>query len=497
MKKLQLQTKITVGSLAGLLLALTYANSKIWFFIPLVFALWWGVTHKRSLGDYLIISFSFSLVFWAIHIIWIISIGVDAYILLTLIMTIIYGFNGLLMYFLRNSYLPFLGYALVFIAIETFTQYFPFGGFPWAKIAYSSIDSPFVKLAPFGSTQLVALSIFLVAIFIIPLIGFFLQKAIYPASLIAISIFSLILFYDSLNINLTTTGEKNLLIVQGNVPRSGLMFNEQKLAVLENHIKETERFFANSKEDNAIDAVLWPENSIDVDPYKNSEAATLLNSHLEKIDKPFIAGAVLSQENNLKNSVIQIQNNINNKEIEYTKIHLVPFGEYLPFRNLLESRISRFNLLSRDFVKGNQIVNFQIDENLISPIICFEVAWNDVLSQQISNGGELISVHTNNATYAFSDQINQQFQITRFRAIEAGRQTVISATTGISAHINEYGEVLWKSDEFKPMTHLANVKMISKITPAIKYNYEINLITIVLLFVALVLAAIRSRIKTL
>ena len=153
--------------------------------------------------------------------------------------------------------------------------------------------------------------------------------------------------------------------------------------------------------------------------------------------------------------------------------------------------------MSRDFVKGNQIVNFQIDENLISPIICFEVAWNDVLSQQISNGGELISVHTNNATYAFSDQINQQFQITRFRAIEAGRQTVISATTGISAHINEYGEVLWKSDEFKPMTHLANVKMISKITPAINYNYEINLITIVLLFVVLVLAAIRSRIKTL
>ncbi|MFM9130049.1 MAG: hypothetical protein ACKOMW_02160 [Actinomycetes bacterium] len=93
MKKLQLQTKITVGSLAGLLLALTYANSKIWFFIPLVFALWWGVTHKRSLGDYLIISFSFSLVFWAIHIIWIISIGVDDYILLNLIMTIIYVFK--------------------------------------------------------------------------------------------------------------------------------------------------------------------------------------------------------------------------------------------------------------------------------------------------------------------------------------------------------------------------------------------------------------------
>lgn len=497
MKKLQLQTKIIVGSLAGLLLALSFANSNIWFLIPLVFALWWGVTHKRSLGDYLAISFSFSLVFWAIHIIWIISIGVDAYIFLTLIMTFIYGLSGFLMFFLRNSYLPFLGYAFVFIAIETLTQYFPFGGFPWAKIAYSSVDSPFVKLAPFGSTQLVALSIFLIAIFIIPFIGFLLQKAIYPASIIAISAFSLIIFFNSININFPSTGEKSLLIVQGNVPRSGLLFNEQKLAVLENHIKVTEEFFANNKKGVAIDAILWPENSIDVDPYKNSEAASLLNSHLKKIDKIFIAGAVLSQEENLRNSIIKIQNDINNKDNEYTKFHLVPFGEYLPFRTLLESRISRFNLLSRDFVKGNQIVNFQLGKNLISPIVCFEVAWNDVLSKQILNGGELISVHTNNATYAFSDQINQQFQITRFRAIEAGRQTIISATTGISAHINEYGEVLWKSDEFRPMSHLANVKMISKITPAINYNYEINLITFVSLIVALGLAIIRSRIKTL
>ena len=497
MNKLQLQTKITVGSLAGLLLALTYANSQIWFLIPLVFALWWGVTHKRSLGDYLVISFSFSLVFWAIHIIWIISIGVDAYILLTLIMTLIYGLSGLLMYLLRNSYLPFLGYAIVFVFVETITQYFPFGGFPWAKIAYASIESPFVKLAPYGSTQLVALSIFLIAIFIIPFIGFLLQKAIYPAMFIAISLLAVNIFFNSLDIDYSSTGEKRLLIVQGNVPRSGLMFNEQKLAVLENHVKETEIYFANNKDDNKIDAILWPENSIDVDPYINSEAKSTLNNLLKKIDIPLIAGAVLTQDDNLKNSIIQLNEDIGKKDNEYTKIHLVPFGEYLPFRNLLESRISRFNLLSKDFIRGNQITNFQIGEDLISPIICFEVAWNDVLSHQILNGGELISVHTNNATYAFSDQINQQFQITRFRSIEAGRQTVISATTGVSAHINEYGEILWKSDEFKPMSHLANVKMISKITPAMKYNNAINIVVFIALIITLGFAGVRSRMKML
>lgn len=495
MKKLQLQTKITVGSIAGLLLALTYANSKIWFLIPVVFALWWGVTHKRSLGDYLVISFSFSLVFWAIHIIWIISIGVDAYILLTILMTLLFGLSGFFMYLLRNSFLPFLGYAIVFVFIETSAQFIPFGGFPWAKIAYSSIDSPFAKLAPFGSTQLVALSISVIAMFLIPFIGFLLQKAIYPALFIAISILGLVMFFDSTKIKFSPVGEKNLLIVQGNVPRSGLLFNEQKLAVLENHVAETKKFFKSDIKSKTIDAVMWPENSIDVDPYINTEAENILNSMLSEINTPFIAGAVLTDDKNLKNSVIKIQGSISNKDNEYTKFHLVPFGEYLPFRSLLESRISRFNLLSRDFVQGNKITNFTIDNNIISPVICFEVAWNDILSKQLLDGGQLISVHTNNATYAFSEQIKQQFQITRFRAKEAGRQTIISATTGISAHLNQYGQVLWQSEEFNPTSHVATVEMITQITPSIRYNQWINFISLVLLPIALLLAFIKSRIR--
>ena len=213
-------------------------------------------------------------------------------------------------------------------------------------------------------------SIFLIAIFIIPFIGFLLQKAIYPAMFIAISLLAINIFFNSLDIEYSSTGEKRLLIVQGNVPRSGLMFNEQKLAVLENHVKETQIYFANNKDDNKIDAILWPENSIDVDPYINSEAKSTLNNLLKKIDIPLIAGAVLTQDDNLKNSIIQLNDDIGDKENEYTKIHLVPFGEYLPFRNLLESRISRLNLLSKDFIRGNQITNFQIGEDLISPIIC-------------------------------------------------------------------------------------------------------------------------------
>ncbi len=495
MKKLQLQTKITVGSIAGLLLALTYENSNFWFLIPVVFSIWWGVSHKRSLSDYLALSFSFSLVFWAIHIIWIISIGIDAYILLTLIMTLIFGLCGYFMFLIRNSYLPFLGYAIIFIGIETFVQYVPFGGFPWAKIAYAAVDSPFAKLAPYGSTQLVSLTIFLVSMFLIPLIGFLIQKAIFPAAVIALLMVSFVMFLNSVDFNVQKSGNSNFLIVQGSVPSSGLLFNEQKLGVLKNHVVETNRYLNENKNIESIDAIFWPENSIDVDPKFNPEARVLINSLAENLDIPLVAGAVLNENQNLKNSVIVFQGNIDQIVAEYTKIHLVPFGEYLPFRYLLEDRIARFNLLSKDFVKGKEIKNFQIGNYKIAPVICFEVAWNDKLSEQILSGGQLISVHTNNATYAFSDQIKQQFQITRFRAVESARQAIVSATTGISAHIDENGQVLWESDEFKPQSHLAQVKMINTITPAIKFKDEIN-IGVVFLFIGTLLHGIlASRLR--
>lgn len=494
MKKLQLQTKITVGSIAGLLLALAFENSKIWFILPIVFSIWWGLSHRRSLSDYLALSFSFSLVFWAIHIIWIISIGVDAYILLTILMTCIYGTSGYFMYLIRNSYLPFLGYALIFIGIETFVQFFPFGGFPWAKIAYAAIDSPFVNLAPIGSTPLVAMSIFVISIFLIPFAGFILQKAIYPTLFFAIIIGSFLYYLQNIKHFYTHVGSSNLLIVQGSVPRTGLLFNQQKLAVLSNHINETKRYLEENDQIN-IDAILWPENSIDVDPRFNNEARISIDNLLTSTEYPIIAGAVLNESESLKNSVILMQDKFENDQKEYIKKHLVPFGEYLPFRRFLENKISRFNLLSKDFQRGQDKTNFIVKSTVISPIICFEVAWNDYLSKQIIDGGQLISVHTNNATYAFSKQIMQQFQITRFRAIETGRQTIISATTGISAHINESGQVIWQSDEFIPQSHLAQVKLINEITPAIKQLDKINLSVIILVFITLLNGLINSMMR--
>ena len=490
MNKLQLQTKIFLGSVAGVLMARSFAYTDTWILLPMGIAVWWAGTHKRQLSDYLFFSFSLSIAFWFARISWLTLVGIDAYIILALLMALITGSSGFLMYKVKDLPLPFVWYGLIFISMETITDYIPFGGFPWGKIAYDSADAPWANLMPYGSSPLVTAAILLMSALMIPSLGFVLQKAFAASIVFIVTIAAFTLFLQDLdNRDVISSGNIDLAVIQGSVPRVGLSFNEQKMEVLNYHIKETNNLLDNTNQN--YDAILWPENSIDVDPFINKDAGNLVKELVKKYNKPLVSGAVLQKDDGLSNSVIQ-WDPVNADVIDsYEKLQLVPFGEYLPFRDFLSRYIKRFSLIPQDFIAGKQPNNLYVNNAVISPVICFEVAWNKNIFEQINNGGELISVHTNNATYAFSNQLEQQFMITRIRAMETGRDIVVTATTGISAHINRYGEVIWSSKEFVPQSKIVSPSLYSDITPAVKYGNLIERISLLGFALPLILLFIR------
>jgi len=490
MTSLQLQTKILLAGISGILIARGYTFPNGWILIPIGIAVWWAGTHKRPLSDYLIFSIFFSLGYWFTHIAWISSIGIDAYILLATLMSLIYATSGYFMFKVRDLYFPFAWYALIFISIETVTEFIPFGGFPWGKISYGSADAPWANLMPFGSAPLTTLGILTISILLIPLVGFAIQRIIYPAIVFSIIIFAFTYTMYNIDFEYNKSSQfMNLALIQGSVPRSGLLFNEQKLEVLNFHSIETKKLLSESSVD--IDAIFWPENAIDVDPFKNAKAFDYIEEILTISQKPLLAGAVIQEENGLSNSVGLWNPKTFTIEQEYVKSILVPFGEYLPFRETLSKYIRRFDLIPQDFVPGNYPNNINLNNRIISPIICFEIAWNRTLNEQILNGGQLISVHTNNATYAFLNQIDQQFTMTRLRALEMGREVVVSSTTGISAHIDRSGEAIWQSNEFVPQSKIVQANLYSDITPAVKYSKEIAFISIFGIFLPFILLLLR------
>ena len=310
-------------------------------------------------------------------------------------------------------------YPLIFIVLEEIRNHFPFGGFGWARIAYSQPDAPYSQIASRGG----AISLSAITV----LIGAFI---FFSCNAKAKPIFLFPLFLLCVPNNVSTIGETNALLIQGNVPRMGLDFNSRAKEVFNNHIIETQKAIIENRK---IDFILWPENSVDVDPFINADVF----NQLEAFKKPLIIGAIVGKGEKLLNTSILWGDTA--QEI-YVKQHLTPFGEYIPLRSIA-SRISPLVDRVEDFSPGDQGQIFDVGRAKIAPIICFEII-DDQILHAAAKSSNLLVVQTNSATFGSSPESAQQLSITRVRAIEHSRNVLSVSTTGYSAVIDYTGRIL-------------------------------------------------------
>ena len=370
---------------------------------------------------------------------------------------------GLSLFYLPLVVVKRLGIAsfpLIFIVLEEIRNRFPFQGFGWARIAYSQADAPYAKIAAHGGA--VALSAITV---LIGLVLFFLfQKQLRILILLPLLI---VLVPFNVQINQTTQA----LMIQGNVPKLGLDFNSRAKEVFFNHVKETEIAL---KENRKVDFILWPENSVDVDPFRNPEVFDALNTY----EVPLIVGAIVGRANDIFNTSILWTKA---SQHVYIKQHLTPFGEYIPLRSLA-SKISPFVDDVRDFSPGNESTIFTVDKAQIAPVICYELL-DDQILEKAAQSSNLLAVQTNSATFGDSAQSAQQLQITRIRAIEHSRNILSVSTTGYSAVIDYKGKVLQKSDMAAAQHLYAEIGLISSTSPRDKYGDWALVMTLIWLLI--------------
>ena len=310
-------------------------------------------------------------------------------------------------------------YPLMFIALEEFRNYFPFGGFGWTRLAYSQPDAPYAQIASRGGAIALSALTVLIGAFI-----FYLSTAKVKMILL---VPALLLLAPS---NIVSTGDTTALLIQGNVPRLGLDFNSRAQEVFNNHVLETKKAIAENKR---IDFIVWPENSVDVDPFTNPDVF----NQLQTFEDPLIIGAVVGKGEKILNTSILWGDTT--QEI-YVKQHLTPFGEYIPLRNIA-SKVSPLVGRVSDFSPGTQGKIFTVGAAKIAPIICFELL-DDQIVRDGANNSNLLVVQTNSATFGKSPESAQQLSITRIRAIEHARNILSVSTIGYSAVIDYRGKVL-------------------------------------------------------
>jgi apolipoprotein N-acyltransferase len=126
----------------------------------------------------------------------------------------------------------------------------------------------------------------------------------------------------------------------------------------------------------------------------------------------------------------------------------VPFGEYVPFRGQLSKIITRLQRVPRDFYPGDHSGVLQTGPARLGDVICFEIAYDEIVRDTVNEGARALVVQTNNATYGNTGQPEQQLAMSKLRAVEHGRAIVTAATSGISAIVAPDGTVLQRTDEF-------------------------------------------------
>jgi len=333
-------------------------------------------------------------------------------------------------------------YPLIYILMEEVRNRFPFGGFGWVRIAYTQADSPFSQIAAVGgASALSALTLLL------GLILFYAIKR--KLSLIAFLPFLLIF----VPMNLSTLGTAKVMMIQGNVPTMGLDFNSRAKAVFKNHFERTQDEITS---DPNVDFIVWPENSVDVDPFLNSD----VKSSLDSIKQPLIIGAILNKGNSIYNTSILWDEEL--PDI-YFKQHLTPFGEYIPLRSIARLVTPLVDDVE-DFSPGNGGKTFSIGEIKVAPVICYELIDDDLLHKAAVDSN-IFAVQTNSATFGMSAESAQQLSITRIRAIEHGRNIASVSTTGYSAVIDYTGKVSEKTSMGTAETIRAEVGLIEGQTP--------------------------------
>jgi apolipoprotein N-acyltransferase len=133
----------------------------------------------------------------------------------------------------------------------------------------------------------------------------------------------------------------------------------------------------------------------------------------------------------------------------YRKMHLVPFGEYVPARRIFFFAARLVEAVS-DFSPGETATLLPVDRHNISTAICYEVVYPDLVRQFVVGGSELLTTITNDAWFGATSAPYQHFEQASMRAIEEGRYLVRSANTGVSGVVDPYGRVLARTAIFQP-----------------------------------------------
>ena len=525
--RLRLRWALPAGFAGGLALAAAFPPAGIWPLAVAGPALLTVALSGRSLraafctGLVFGLAFFFPLVYWVINLAWYAWVALAA--ASALIFAVLAVVQRLL---LRLPAWP-LAVAGWWVAAEALRDRWPFGGFPWGRLAMSQAASPARAWAAIGGAPVLSFVVALAGATLAWLLLTLLppaapraeradsalaappEEAAEPADpadpagaslaaepgtgpdlrrprpgraagrrqtvlaalalagAVGIAVLPAALPLDPVPHGSPTA---EVAAIQGDVPRARSLISQlaNDYIVTQNHVTATDKLAAKVRnhQEPAPDIVIWPENSTDIDPRYGATYQQIAGA-AAAIGRPILVGAVL--QNPQRNAgLLWLPGK--GPVAMYVKRQLVPFGETLPLRGLISKITSLTQLLPVNFTPGHSVNVFRVGQIRLGDVICYEIGFDALVRSDVAAGANLLTMQTNDATFEregwITAETGQQLEMARIRAVEHDRAVVVASTTGYSAIIAPDGNLIVSSGTWQQAELEARVPLISYTTLA-------------------------------
>ena len=437
---------IILSCASALLLALSFPVFNISFlawaaFVPLFVSL-----ENKSRFQSFALAYISGFVFWLGTIYWLVHVTAAGMFVLAMYLAFCWGFFGLLICLAGSLRKPLavLFIPAVWVLLEYLRSY-ALTGFPWALVAYTqSQATALIQFSDITGAWGVSFLVLMVnaAAYII-LSSLRSGKAFKKTQLvIACCVFLCAYIYGMTRIssvsriNSDPSRPVSVSVIQGNIPQEIKWDNRAGEYIMNTYSGLSRRAVADKP-----DLIVWPEAAVPAILSEGSDYKRGLEGLVSSMGVPLLTGAVTQSNGSYFNSAVLFEQNA--PEQQYDKIHLVPFGEYIPLRSV-------FGFLETivpigEVQRGVDYRVFRLGgaDNAYGPafsvLICYEDAFPDISRRMALNGAQFLITVTNDAWYQRTSAPYQHFQASVFRAVENRMWMVRSANTGVSGFIRPDG----------------------------------------------------------
>ena len=376
----------------------------------------------------------FSVAWLSLGMMWMWWLTAPGYILVVILFSVLHGIAAVIAKKFGNAS---IARPIAHSLAEVLRFSLPFGGVPLATLPIAISQSTFADLVSIGGPISTTWFVLQVAAIVA---AYFNRRESRAKVLQLFTVVAALQVFASVAPSPKPTSETlRIAIVQGGGPQGVLAINASARDAFDRHLKVTQTLQPTDE----LDAVLWPENVIDVVDFKLSKEFGEIVVEAKRLNTDFIVGITEDAGPNRFTNAQVVVKPTGEITSRYDKVRRVPFGEYVPsgLRNFLSAIGAPMNRIPNDAVAGKELALLKTGATNVAVVISWEAFFAGRANSGVEAGGEVLLNPTNGSSYTGTVLQTQQLATNSLRARETGRWTLQAATTGFSAVISPNGEI--------------------------------------------------------